>query len=136
MKCLPNLLKISIYFLYLNLNWISFEINGFKIFRCDRNRYGDDLILYAHEGIRCKPLKTQLFDPNIEIIGLEFHQIKWKWLFVGTYKPPVINDLEFTNKLIKILNHLSSKYENLTVIGDLNMSIENVHLNTLCNCSV
>ena len=27
------------------------------------------------------------------VIGLEFHQIKRKWLFVGTYKPPVVNPL-------------------------------------------
>ena len=51
--------------------------------------------------------------------------------FVGTYKPSVVNDQEFTNELIKILNHFSSKYENFLIIGDLNMSIENVHLNTL-----
>ena len=109
----------------------QFHINGFKIFRCDRNRYVGGLILYVQERIPCKPLKILPFDLKIEIIGLEFHQIKRKWLFVGTYKPPVVNDLEFTNELIKILHYFSSKYENLIIIGDLNMSIGNVHLNTL-----
>ena len=33
----------------------QFNINGFKIFRCDRNRYGGDLIYYVDEGIPCKP---------------------------------------------------------------------------------
>ena len=102
----------------------KFHINDFKIFICDRNRYGGGLILYVHEGISCKPLKIPLFDLNIEIICLEFHQVKRKWLFVGTYKSPVVNYLEFFNELIKILNHFSSKYENLITIGDLNMSIE------------
>ena len=86
--------------------------------------------MFMNEGILCKPLKIPLFDLNIEIIGLEFHQIKRKWLFVGTYKPSVANDLEFTNNLIKILNHFSGKYENLIIIGDLNMGTENVYLNT------
>ena len=54
----------------------QFHINSFKIFRCDRNRYGGVLISYAHEGIACKPLKILLFYLNIEIIGLELHQIK------------------------------------------------------------
>ena len=63
----------------------QFHINGFKIFRCDRNRYGGGLTLYVHERIPCKPLKIPPFDLKIEIIGLEFHQIKRKWLFVGTY---------------------------------------------------
>ena len=106
-------------------------MNCFKILRCDRNRYGGGLILYVQEGIPCKPLKMLLFDLKIEIIGLEFHQMKRKWLFVGTYKPPVVNVLEFTNELIKILHYFSRKYENLIIIGDLNMSIENVQLNTL-----
>ena len=108
----------------------KFRINGFKIFRCDRNRYGGGLILF-HEAIPCKPLKSSLFDLTIETFGLEFHKIKRKWVFAVTFKPPVVNDLEETNELIKILNYFCSKYENLLIIGDLNMSIENVHLNTL-----
>ena len=75
----------------------KFRINGFKIFRCDRNRYRGGLILYVHEEIPCKLLKILLFDLNIKIIGLEFHQIKPKWLFVGTYKPSAVNDLDFTS---------------------------------------
>ena len=35
----------------------QFHMNGFKILRCDHNRYGGGLILYVHEGIPCKPLK-------------------------------------------------------------------------------
>ena len=76
-----------------------------------------------------------LFDLNVEIKGLEFHQIKRKWLFVGTYKPIVVNYLEFTKILIEILYHFSSNYGNLLIIGDLDIeSIENFHLNTLLNC--
>ena len=56
----------------------QFHINGFKIFRCDRNRYRGGLILYVQERIPCKPLKILPFDLKIEIIGLEFHQIKRK----------------------------------------------------------
>ena len=76
-----------------------------------------------------------LFGLNVEIKGLEFHQIKLKWLFVGTYKPIVVNCLEFTKVFIEILYHFSSNYGNLLIIGDLDIeSIENFHLNTLLNC--
>ena len=57
--------------------------------------------------------------------------MKRKWLFVGTCKPLVVNDLEFINEIIKILYHFSSKSENVLTIGDLNVSIGNAHLNTL-----
>ena len=45
-------------------------------------------------------------DLNIEIIGLVFHQIKRKWLFVGTYKPSIVNDLEFTNELANMKTYI------------------------------
>ena len=32
-------------------------------------------------------------------------------MFVGTYEPSVVDDPEFTNELIKILNHFSNKHE-------------------------
>ena len=54
--------------------------------------YGGRLILYVHEGTPCKALKMSVFDLNIDLIGLAFHQIQQKWLFVGTYKPPVANN--------------------------------------------
>ena len=43
----------------------QFHINGFKIFRCDRNRYEGGLMLYVHEGIPCKLLKIPHFDLEI-----------------------------------------------------------------------
>ena len=86
----------------------QFHINGFKIYRCERNKYGVGPILYVHDGIPCKPLKILLFDLKIEIIGLDFHQISQKCFFVATYKPLVVNDLEFTNELIKNLSLIIS----------------------------
>ena len=56
---------------------------------------------YVHEEIPCKSLKIPLFDLNIEIIGLEFREIKRKGLFVETYKQSVVNGQEFTNELFK-----------------------------------
>ena len=43
----------------------QFQINGFKIFRCDSNRYGGGLILYFHERIPSKSIKIPLFGLNI-----------------------------------------------------------------------
>ena len=45
----------------------QFHINGLKICRCDRKRYGGGLILYAHEVTPFKPLKIPLFDLKIRI---------------------------------------------------------------------
>ena len=89
------------------------------------------MVYYVYEDIRYKPFKIPFFSFNIEVITVEFHKIKQKWLFIGTYKPLVVNDMEFINELIKTVDHFSSKYENFLVICDLYTSINHKHLNTL-----
>ena len=76
----------------------QFHIAGFKQFRRDRNRFGGGLILYINENIPCRPLNEHTKFPNLEWIVSELHQRKRKWLFLGMYKPPCQNDIEFPNK--------------------------------------
>ena len=37
----------------------QFKINGYKMFRCDRNRYSEAFLLYVNEEIKCKMLNQQ-----------------------------------------------------------------------------
>ena len=110
---------------------MQFKINGYKLFRRDRNRFGGGLMLYLNEEIPCKFLNNHPIVPNAEIICIEFHQLKRKWLLLGCYKPPTQNDLEFIASITKIVDFYLQKFENLFIIGDLNMKTENTHLNDL-----
>ena len=69
--------------------------------------------------------------PNAEIICIEFHQLKRKWLLLGCYTPPTQSDLEFIASSTKIVDFYLQKLENLFITGDLNMTTENNHLNNL-----
>ena len=66
----------------------QFRINGYNIFRLDRNRFGGGLILHINENISCKPLQEHIYLPNFEIFGTDFYQNNQKWLLLGLYKPP------------------------------------------------
>ena len=110
---------------------MQFKINGYKLFRRDRNRFGGGLMLYLNEEIPCKFLNNHPIVPNAEIICIEFHQLKRKWLLLGCYKPPTQNDLEFIASITKIVDFYLQKFENLFIIGDLNMTTENTSLNDL-----
>ena len=44
--------------------------------------------------------------PNLELIAIEIHQNKRRWLFIGIYKPPCQSDNEFTNRLSLIITTL------------------------------
>ena len=76
------------------------------------------MVYYVYEDIRYKPFKIPFFSFNIEVITVECHKIKQKWLFIGMYKPLVVNDMEFINELIKTVDRFSNKYENFLAICD------------------
>ena len=110
---------------------MQFKINGYKLFRRDCNRFGGGLMLYLNKEIPCKFLNNHPIVPNAEIICIEFQKLKRKWLLLGCYKPPTHNDLEFIASITKIVGFYLQNFENFFIIGDLNMTPENVHLNDL-----
>ena len=69
---------------------MQFKVSGYKLFRCDCNRFGGGLMLYLNEEIPCKYLNSH---PNAEIICTEFHQLTRKWLLLGCYKTLIQSDL-------------------------------------------
>ena len=109
---------------------MQFKINGYKLFRRDRNRFGRGLMFYLNEEIPCKFLNNHPVVPNAEIICIKCHQLKRKWL-LRCYKPPTQSDLEFIASVTNIVDFYLQKFENLFIIGDLNMTTENIHLNDL-----
>ena len=73
---------------------MQYKINGYKLFRRDRSRFGEGLMLYLNEEIPCKFLNNHPIVPNAEIICMKCYQLKRKWL-LRCYKPPTQSDLEF-----------------------------------------
>ena len=69
-------------------------------------------MLYINENIPVRPLSDHPIFSGFELIAIEIHQNKRSWLFLGIYKPPSQSDIEFTNKLNLVIDHLT-KYENL-----------------------
>ena len=47
-------------------------------------------------GKPCKVLANQTASPYVELMAIEFHQMKRKWLVLGVYKPLIQRDSEFT----------------------------------------
>ena len=85
-------------------------------------------MLYINENIPCRPINEHPKFPDLELIVFELHQSKRKLVFLGIYKPPCQNDIEFLNRKNSILDHYLTTYENIILIGDLNLCIENTHL--------
>ena len=81
---------------------------------------------------RAKSITTEI-DSLTETIFLEVNIQSSKRLFVGCYKPPSQNEEFFISNLSKTVNAFSTKYDNILLMGDFNLSIENKRLEELLN---
>ena len=61
---------------------------------------------------------------DLELMAFELHQSNRKWLFLGIYKPPSQNDIEFLRRISLILDYYLPAYEHFMVIGDFNLPVE------------
>ena len=65
---------------------------------------------------------------DLELMAFDHHQSRRIWLFLGIYKPPSQNDIEFLRrKIIRFLDYYLPTYENFVVIADFNLPVENSH---------
>ena len=78
----------------------------------------------------CRLLQGHPNFPDLEVFVLEIYQNNKKLLFLGVYKPPNQNDIEFLNRIGAITDYYSQKC-NVTIIGDFNITIENTHYESM-----
>ena len=89
-------------------------------------------MFYVNENFPYKSLTTEI-DNLTETIFLEANVQSSKWLFVGCYKPPGQNEELFISNLSKTINVFSTKYDNILLMNDFNLTIENKHFEELLN---
>ena len=87
-------------------------------------------MFYANENLSCKSSTTKIYNLT-ETILLEVNVQSSKWLFVGCYTPPSQNEEFFISTLSKTINAFSTKYDNILLMGDFNLTIENKHFKEL-----
>ena len=85
-------------------------------------------MFYINENIPCRELSSKNLQKYIETISLEFSLRNRKWLCIGLYKPPNQNENVFLDYLSKVLTSLAVCYDNFTLLGDFNLTIENKNL--------
>ena len=95
----------------------QFKINGCKIFRRDRDKFGGGLIFYVNETIHRKILSLESIPINIELILLEFTVKNQRWLCIGIYRPPSQNEKYFIDHLSKTLGQLTCQDDKTMLIG-------------------
>ena len=88
-------------------------------FRLDRNQFDGGLPVFIKEDIPCSILNiTQL---KIDTLLIEINLRKRKWLLCCTYNPHKNLIVAHLKEIQVALDVLSSKYENIIIIGDFNL---------------
>ena len=110
----------------------QFSIPGYRIVRKDRDKNDWGLLLYISEDIPFKVIQKSSLPTTLEVIPIEINLVRFKFLLLRLYKPPSISEKEFVLHLNNAHNFLSTKYENITLIGDFNVQIGNKNLKNFC----
>ena len=101
----------------------QFHIDGYQFppFRRDRNKCGGGKVVYVREGFIAKRL-ANLEGNTTETICIEVTIPKKKWCTIFVYRPPHLNNKKvFLSELTTSLNQATNKYDNIIVMGDLNI---------------
>ena len=109
----------------------QFLIEGFgKPFRLDRNRNGGGIMLFIRSDIPAKVIST---DKNpFESFYVELNFRKKKCLLNCSYNPNNNNIELHLNCLSRSIDSLSSKYENIILLGDFNSCMDDSPMIGFC----
>ena len=103
------------------------KISGYRYppYRKDQSKYVCGKIVSLREGLIARRFRDFEGDTT-EIICLELTICKKVWFIVFVYRPPINNNKYiFFSELSNSLNRASRKYDNFSVISDLNINTLN-----------
>ena len=103
----------------------QFYVEGYNFppYRRDRNSNGGGLMVFAKKDLITRRIK-ELESTKIEIISLELTVSKHKWIIFSVYRPPKTNFETFFSELNICLDKATRTYENIVLLGDMNIDIE------------
>ena len=98
------------------------KISGYQYppYRKNRNKYGGGKIVFLREALMAKRVRDFEGDTT-EIICLELTTCKKIWCIIFACRSTNNNKYIFFSELSNFLNRVAMKYDNLLVIGDLNI---------------
>lgn len=111
----------------------QFSINEYRVFRRDKNCFGGGLCLYFKVNITSKQLNLHT---ETEAIYLEVNIRRGECLIVGLFKPPNQKNTSFLEQISKLHSIYLDSYENITLLGNSNMTPVDKILQHFTDCSI
>ena len=113
----------------------QFFYDGYsKPHRKDRKLGAGGLLLYVNENIPNRVLSEHILPEDVEIICVEINLKKQKWIVMGIYRPPNMNERYFLDHLSRVIDCYSKKYDRIVIMGDFNSEPSDEHIETFLSC--
>ena len=74
--------------------------------------------MYMNENIPSRKLNEHVPE-DIESMCVEINLRKQKWIIIGLYRPPKMNEISFLNQLSKVVDLYGKRYDRIVTMGDL-----------------
>ena len=111
----------------------QFLVDGFsRPYRLDRCTNGGGMLLYVRDDISSCLLTEYRLQDNTECLIIEINITKKKWLFSCLHNPNKNDISEHLHGLSKGLDTHISQYDNIILLGDLNVQSSDPVLNDFC----
>ena len=110
---------------------MQFSIDGYNIFRSDRNTKEGGILVYVRDDIPCKLIPMR--NSTIEGFFIELKLRQKKWLLCCSYNPHRKFISNHLSDIGRNLDLLSTNYDNILLLGDFNAEVENNFLKKFCN---
>ena len=120
-----ELLAVSETKLSENFPDAQFYVNGYNFpsYRRDRNTNGGGLMVFTKKDLITRRIK-ELESTKIQIISLESTVSKRKLIIFSVHRPPKTNFETFFSELNICLDKATWTYENIVLLGDINIDTE------------
>ena len=104
-----------------------------KPHRRDRTQgEGGGLLMYVNQNIPSRTLNTHIIPDDIELICVELNLKKQKWVIIGIYRPPSMNERYFFDNLSRLVDYYNKNYDRLVIMGDFNSEPADEHVQSFC----
>ena len=94
---------------------------------------GGGLLMYINENIPSRKLIEHKVPDDVEILCVEINLKKQKWVLIGIYRPPNLNETYFLGHLSRVVDFYSKKYEKIIIMGDFNSEPSDEPIETFCD---
>lgn len=99
----------------------EFNIDGYRLYRKDRNKFGGGVALYIKNNFVSK-LRQDLMSHDLEIVWIQLQPVYGKSVLVGcVYRPPNANIL-YSQQICEMLEKVSEENKEIFLLGDMNIN--------------